>query len=143
MRRREFIAALGGAVAWPVTAGAQQTKTWRVGYLSPVFPPDKSPGDGIVFEAFRRQMNDLGYVEGKMSTSKCGTRRDKPTGYPVLPTNCVSLPCDVIVAVATPAIAAAQRATSTIPIVMSSHSPIRLAPGSSKALPAQGETLPE
>jgi hypothetical protein len=48
MRRRAFIAGLGGAAVWPLAAGAQQTKVWRVGYLSPAFPADKSQGDAAV-----------------------------------------------------------------------------------------------
>ena len=119
MRLREFIAVHGGAAAWPLTAGAQQTKVWRVGYLSPAFPPDKSPGDAAVFEAFRGKMNDLGYVEGKNLIIEVRYAEGQSDRLPALANELVSLPCDLIVAFATPAIAAAQRATSTIPIVMS------------------------
>ena len=119
MRRREFIAALGGAAAWPVVARAQQAKTWRVGYLSPGFPPAKSPGDISFFEAFRQQMSDLGYVEGKNLIIEARYAEGQSDRLPAFANELVSLQCDVIVAIATPAIAAAQRATSTIPIVMS------------------------
>jgi len=59
MRRREFIAGLGGAVAWSIPARGQPTKVWRVGYLSPALSPDKN------FETFRQQMKELGYVGQK------------------------------------------------------------------------------
>jgi len=52
MRRRAFIAALGGAAAWPLVAPAQETaKVWRVGYLTPSSAADKS---GVaMFDTFR------------------------------------------------------------------------------------------
>jgi putative ABC transport system substrate-binding protein len=124
MLRRGFIAALGSAAAWPLVARAQQTKVWRVGYLSPVFPPAKSPGDAAVFEAFRRQMSDLGYVEGKNLVIESRYAEGQSDRLPAFAVELVSLPCDAIVAVATSAIAAAQRATSTIPIVMLATDPI-------------------
>ena len=119
MRRREFVAGLGGAAAWPLMAGAQQAQVWRVGYLSPAFPPDKSPSDAVVFEAFRGKMKDLGYVEGRNLIIEARYAEGRSDRLPALANELVSLPCDLIVAFATPAIAAAQRATSTIPIVMS------------------------
>ena len=119
MNRRAFIAGLGGAAVWPIVARAQQNKVWRVGYLSSAFTPLKSPGDAVIFEAFRQQMNDLGYVEGKNLIIEARYAEGQFDRLPAFATELVSLPCDVIVAVATPAIAAAQRATSTIPIVMS------------------------
>ena len=119
MRRREFIAALGGAAAWPVVARAQQGKVWRVGYLSPVFPPAKSSGDAAVFEAFRGKMSDLGYVEGKNLIIESRYAEGHFDRLPGFANELVSLPSNAIVAVSTPAIAAAQRATSTIPVVMS------------------------
>jgi putative ABC transport system substrate-binding protein len=119
MRRREFIAGLGSAVVWPLAARGQQSRVWRVGFLSPAFPPLKSAGDAAVFEAFRRQMSDLGYVEGKNLIIEARYAEGQFDRLPGFANELVSLPCDVIVAVTTPAIAAAQRATSKIPIVMS------------------------
>jgi putative tryptophan/tyrosine transport system substrate-binding protein len=119
MRRRAFIAGLGSAAVWPLMARAQQSKIWRVGYISPAFPPIKSPGDLDAFEAFRQKMTDLGYVEGKNLLIESRYAEGQNDRLPALAKELVSLPCDVIVAIATPAIAAAQRATSTIPIVMS------------------------
>jgi putative ABC transport system substrate-binding protein len=119
MRRREFIAGLGGAAAWPLVARAQQAKIWRVGYLSPAFPPIKSPGDADAFQAFRQKMQDLGYVEGKNLHIESRYAEGLFDRLPAFAKELVSLPSDVIVARSTPAIAAAQRATSTIPIVMS------------------------
>ena len=119
MRRRAFIAGLGSATAWPTVSRAQQQKNWRVGYLSPVLPPSQSAGDAVVFDAFRRRMKDLGYIEGKNLIIEARFAEGRWDRLPALASELVSLQCNVIVALATPAIAAAQRATSTIPIVMS------------------------
>ena len=60
MKRREFITLLGGATAmWPLAARAQQTKV--IGFLRST-PSD--PFTNLV-EAFRRGLNDLGFVEGQ------------------------------------------------------------------------------
>jgi ABC-type uncharacterized transport system substrate-binding protein len=98
---------------------AQQSKTWRVGYLSPAFSPLNNSVDAAVFEAFRQQMRNLSYVEGKNLIIEGRYAEGHFDRLPAFANELVSLSCDVIVAVATPAIAAAQRATSTIPIVMS------------------------
>ena len=116
MRRREFIAGLGSAAAWPLVARAQQTKVWRVGYLHPGFLD--SPGDRILFEEFRQELETLGYSEGKNLIIDRRGGEGKNERLPMLAAELVSLHADVIVAVATVAIAAAQRATSTIPIIM-------------------------
>jgi putative ABC transport system substrate-binding protein len=76
MRRREFIAGLGFAAVWSVPARSQPTKVWRVGFLSPGLPPDKNPVDAVFFEAFRQQMQELGYVEGKnLAVAACAVNR--------------------------------------------------------------------
>ena len=119
MKRRAFIAGLGGAAAWSLVGRAQQGKVWRVGYLSPVFPPAKSAGDAAVFEAFRGKMSDLGYFEGKNLIIESRYAEGQIDRLPAFANELVSLPSDVVVAVSTPAVAAARQATSTIPIVMS------------------------
>jgi putative ABC transport system substrate-binding protein len=60
MRRREFIAGLGSAAAWPMVAGAQQPAMPVIGYID----PGDSVGHAYTLEAFRRGLNETGYVEG-------------------------------------------------------------------------------
>ena len=59
MKRREFILALGGTVAWPVVARAQANRVPRVGVLS------LRPMPSIYVETFLQGLRDLGYVEGQ------------------------------------------------------------------------------
>src|SRR6266851_2398705 len=60
MRRRDFIAGLGVAAAWPLVARAQQAaKVLRVGFVG-VQPPDAA-----IYDAFRRRMAELGYQDGR------------------------------------------------------------------------------
>jgi putative ABC transport system substrate-binding protein len=62
MRRREFIAALGGAAAWPVAGWAQSPpKIARIGFLG-LGPPSAWTNQ---IEAFRAGLKDLGLIEGK------------------------------------------------------------------------------
>jgi putative ABC transport system substrate-binding protein len=61
MRRREFIAAVGGATAWPLAARAQQQAMPAVGILQP-----GSPEVYVHFmDAFRKGLGESGYVDGK------------------------------------------------------------------------------
>jgi putative tryptophan/tyrosine transport system substrate-binding protein len=117
VKRREFIAGLGGAAAWPLVARAEQEKIWRIGYLQPGFL-DSGP-DAALFEAFKQQLTTLGYLEGKNLVIDKRAAEGKNDRLPALANELVALHPNVVVAVATPAIAAVQRATSTIPIVMS------------------------
>jgi hypothetical protein len=62
MRRREFIALLGGAAAWPLAARAQQAgKLWRIGVLEVT----SLALNATNFDAFRQSLRALGYVEGQ------------------------------------------------------------------------------
>ena len=119
MERREFIGLLGGAAtAWPFVALAQHStgKVWRVAYLYP--GTLSNPADSAIFQHFRTEMRDLGYIEGKNLVIDDRSADGKVDRLPSLVSELIALRPDVFVAIATPAIAAAQRATSTIPIVM-------------------------
>ena len=62
MRRREFVALLGGAAAWPFVARAEQaTKHYRIGMLFPTSPTANAAN----LDAFRQRLQELGYVEGR------------------------------------------------------------------------------
>ena len=65
MRRREFIAGLGGATAaWPMVARAQEKPVPVIGFLSPGSP---GPG-GPLLAAFRQGLSETGYTEGQKVT---------------------------------------------------------------------------
>jgi putative tryptophan/tyrosine transport system substrate-binding protein len=119
MRRRAFIAGLGGAAALPVVARAQQQtdKVWRVGYLTPSSATNFSVA---VFDAFRLKLNDLGYVEGRNLDLHMRRANDDWARLPGLASELVSLAPHVIVSPANSGTLALQRATSSIPIVMGS-----------------------
>jgi putative tryptophan/tyrosine transport system substrate-binding protein len=61
MRRREFIAAIGGAAAWPLVARAQPVAMPVVGFLSGIAP--ESSADRL--RGFRQGLKESGYVEGE------------------------------------------------------------------------------
>jgi putative tryptophan/tyrosine transport system substrate-binding protein len=61
MKRREFIAAFGGAAAWPVAGGAQAAKLPTVGFLVPGTP---ASSDQKV-AACTRRLRELGWIEGR------------------------------------------------------------------------------
>ena len=117
MRRREFIMLAGGtAVTLPLAAYAQQGKVWRIGYLHTTFLD--TPGDAALLEAFTSELRKLGYNEGKNLIIDKRAAEGHIERLPALASELVALQPDAIVAVATPAITAARRATLTIPIVM-------------------------
>jgi putative tryptophan/tyrosine transport system substrate-binding protein len=64
MRRREFIAGLGGALAWPVVASAQQSQMPVIGYLSSGSRADYATNEA----AFRQGLASMGFVEGRIVT---------------------------------------------------------------------------
>jgi putative ABC transport system substrate-binding protein len=116
MKRRAFIAALGGMAAWPlVAAGQQPEKVWRVGYLTRSSATNTSVA---LLDAFRLKLNDLGYVEGRNLDLQIRRANDDSAGLPGLANELVSLAPHVIVGSGAVATLRLQRATSSIPIVM-------------------------
>jgi ABC-type uncharacterized transport system substrate-binding protein len=112
MRRREFITLLGGAAVWPLAARAQQPKVWHIGLLAP------APPTPAMLSAFRDNLRELGYVEGQNLSIDVRWPQGPFEQNPGLAAELARSNVDVIVAWGTPAVTAARRATSTIPIVM-------------------------
>ncbi len=114
MRRRDFIWLLGGVVAWPLAASAQERGNMpRVGVLVAESAPHPFT------EAFRSGMRELGYVEGRNIAIEWRYADALFSRAVELATELVRLPVDVIAAHHTPAVKAAMNVTSSIPIVMS------------------------
>jgi putative tryptophan/tyrosine transport system substrate-binding protein len=100
-------------LAAPLAADAQTGKVWRIGYLS------ASVADGGTgFKAFQARLRELGYVEGQNVVLEVRSARNRPDALPGLATELVHLKVDVIVTGGRGTIEAAQKATTSIPIVM-------------------------
>jgi putative ABC transport system substrate-binding protein len=113
IRRREFIATLGGAATWPFAARAQQLrKHYRIGVLCQELPP---PG---LLEGLEQGLRELGYVPGQNINFELRNAEGDNQRLGVLANELVRVEVDVILAVNTPAAQAAKKATTTIPIVM-------------------------
>jgi putative ABC transport system substrate-binding protein len=116
--RRKLLIVLGaGAFSVPLASFAQQQgKVWRIGFLSPRTRPVSIDSD--YYSAFPRGMRDLGYVEGKNLVIEWRFADGQYERLPGLAAELVRLKVDVIVAAGPPVIIAAQKATTTIPIVI-------------------------
>jgi putative tryptophan/tyrosine transport system substrate-binding protein len=115
MRRREFIALLGGAaITSPLTASAQQRAMPLLGLLSGADPVSYAPQ----LEGFRLGLRDHGFVEGQTIKIEYRWAESRYDRLPALAADLVSRKVDIIITQGTPAALAAKRATSTIPIVM-------------------------
>jgi putative ABC transport system substrate-binding protein len=124
VKRREFIAALGGTAAWPVVAQAQQTaKLPIIGHLSSSSPANQA----ILTTAFRQGVRESGYVEGKSVAIEYRWAEDQYDRLPDLAADLVRRQVAVIAATDSPSTVAAKAATATIPIVfMSGGDPVQL-----------------
>ena len=113
-----FIAALVLALlAVPLGAEAQEPgKAYRIGTLTTSAPT--APESGHHWASFFLALRELGYVDGQNLVIESRYDEGKPERLNDLAAELVRLQVDVIVAVATPKVRAAQQATKTIPIVM-------------------------
>jgi putative tryptophan/tyrosine transport system substrate-binding protein len=114
MRRREFIAGLGSAAAWPVVARAQQPAMPVIGYLSSRSFEAETP----MLAAVRQGLNATGFVEGQNVKIEFRFADGEVDRLPALAIDLVRREPAVIVAVGTDrAAAAARSADANIPIV--------------------------
>jgi putative ABC transport system substrate-binding protein len=119
MNRRDTVLALVtlGALAGLRASLAQPTsRVWRVGFLS----PSSASLSSSYTNAFVKGMRELGYVEGKNLMTEWRFADGMLERLPGLAAELVQLKVDVIVTAGSPAISAAQKATTTIPVVMTS-----------------------
>jgi putative ABC transport system substrate-binding protein len=114
IRNVVFLLALGAAFGIARDAEAQGQKTVRVGRLSPI----SAETDVANLAAFRGRMRELGWEEGRNFTLIARFADGRATRLPELAAELVRERVDIILAGSSPGVLAAQRATSTIPIVM-------------------------
>src|SRR4051794_38324037 len=113
MRRREFIALLGGTAAWPLTARAQQATMPVIGVLG-----GGSPATGAHLAARLRQgLADGGSVEGRNVAVEYRWVEGQYDRLPAMAAELVRNQVAVIIALSTPPALAAKAATANIPIV--------------------------
>ena len=137
--RKNFIVLTLCAMLFALCASAnaqQPEKVYRIGYISPRNEIGRNE------DAFRRRMHELGYVEGQNSVLDWRFAGGKISLFPELAAELVSRKVDAIVGQGVGATDAAQKATSTIPIVMSNadDDPVRLGLVASLARPGGNVT---
>jgi putative ABC transport system substrate-binding protein len=116
LRRREFIAGLGGAVAWPLAARAQQgNRVRRIGVL--MGGDENDPEWKNRLSALTKALADLGWTDGRRVRMDIRWAGADINRIRALAQELVGLQPDIIVTSATPATVALQRQTRTIPIV--------------------------
>jgi putative ABC transport system substrate-binding protein len=123
MKRREFIALLGGAAAWPLAARAQQSQLPVIGFLGSASAIEYKP----FVDAFFLGLKKEGYVLGENIVVEYRWADGQYDRLPRFAGELVRIHPNVIIAIAPPAARAAKAATSAIPIVFSAaNDPVSL-----------------
>jgi len=135
MQRREFIALVGGVVAWPLSANAQ---TQAIGFLSSRSERDST----MVVAAFRKGLGEVGFTEGKNLSIDYLFADGALDRLPDMALELVKRPISALVAVGgSNSAMAAKRASSAIPIVfVIGGDPVRLGLAASLSRPGGNAT---
>jgi hypothetical protein len=116
VNRREFIAALGSAAAWPVVARGQQSRqVRRVGVVMSGAENDSEQAKQT--SAFREGMRKLGWLEGKNLVLEFRWQAGGPERAQAAISELINLPVDVILVGTIQAFLALRRSSSNIPAV--------------------------
>jgi len=114
VRRREFITLLGGAVAWPLAAHAQQpTKLRTIGFSG----LSTRSAESELVAAFTQRLHELGWIENRTVVIEYRWSEGRAERVVQIAAEFVRLKVDVIVTSGTPQVLATKQATSVIPIV--------------------------
>jgi putative tryptophan/tyrosine transport system substrate-binding protein len=114
MNRRQMIAALGGAVAWPIAARVQQAGGLpTIGFLGESTSTAQSERNA----AFVQRLRELGWIEGHTIAIEYRWAEGRSERFAEIATEFVRLKVNIIVTSSTPAILAAKKATSVTPVV--------------------------
>ena len=114
MRRREFVAAVGGTVVtWPLAARAQQPKPPTIGY----FGATTAAAEKLRTDAFVQRLSELGWIEGHTVAIEYRWGESRTEHFTEIATDLVRLRLDIIVATSIAAVLACKQATTVIPIV--------------------------
>jgi putative ABC transport system substrate-binding protein len=121
LTRRECAVLIGAAAAWPLAARAQQAvQSFRIGLLE----TSSAELNAVYLAAFRRGLQELGYVEGRNLVLDYRSADGDATRFPALVAELIRLKPDLIIARGTPAALAAKAATKAIPVVMAVGEPL-------------------
>src|SRR5215813_10351780 len=129
MKRRGFIALLGGAAAaWPLMARAEQpARQRRIAIFHPAIPTTRltETGGGSAWRAFFAELRRLGYLEGQNLIIERYSAEGHHERYAGLAREIVARNPDVIVTGTNPVVTAFMAATSTIPVVAFMLDPLK------------------
>jgi putative ABC transport system substrate-binding protein len=122
VKRREFIAALGGVAAWPMVVQGQQAARPLVGFMSGRSPEDSGP----VLQAFLKGLKEAGFQNNQNVMIEYRWARGDYGRLPAFAAELIQRHVNVLAATGGEASAvAAKRATSTIPVVFVMGDPVK------------------